>query len=474
MLSTISGSYFSGHYLTVPVVINNDPKPMPANLVVYYDVANSSSFGASGTFTSLTTVTNPATGPIAQNDVDYSVPKNIMSGASFTLSSSNTAYISSNITSTVSFWFYFESNPLGQLILLTIYDSVVTTKKLVLYLNGDGSVTLIASNETGENTMATPSGLTPNKWHMFTFIYGTAAGTAAALFVDGVNVTNFTVPATSTIGTTQTTLLTFGSRAAMWSSYMMWNAPLSSAQILGMYNAQKGYFSPPTLAVFYDISNAASYSAASQTYIGDVSTYGSILGINPFSTSNYIATAPKAMGLGVSSRAMGSSQQIRPFGKNPITMSFWIKAGTLPQPGRYLFYMRTSSYSYYLTASSYPNGSPYGGASGVIGFAGTGITSGQALSGNGALVVGVWRMITLVYAYTGTASVYVNGSLSSTFNVAGSAWEKSSYTLELSMMEGSGSTATGTVWSQFRIERKGYTAAEVATLFASTRGYFGV
>jgi len=473
MLSTISGSYFAGHYLTVPVVINNDPKPLPTNLVVYYDIANSSSFTGSS-IVSLTTTTNTATGGVSQNDVDYAVPKNLMSGASFTLSGSSTAYISSNTTSTVSFWFYFESNPTSQLTLLSIYDSNVTTKKVVLYLTSSGTVTLIASNETGENTMTTPSALAPNQWHMFTFIYGTAAGTAAALFVDGVNVTNFTVPATSTVGTVQTTLLTFGLRGTLWSKYMMWNAPLTSAQILGMYNAQKDYFNPPTLAVFYDISNAASYSAASQTYIGDVSTYGSTLGISSFVTSNYIATAPKAMGLGTTSRAIGASQQIRPFGKNPITISFWIKVGSLPQPGRFLFYMRTSSYSYTLSASSYPNGSPYAGASGVIGFAGTGITTGQGLSGNGALVAGVWRMITLVYAYTGTASVYVNGSLSSTFNVAGSAWEKSSYTLELSMLEGGGYTATGTIWSQFRIERKGYSASDVATLFANTRGYFGV
>lgn len=478
MLSSISGIYFAGHRPSSGVTI--DPKPMPTNLVVYYDIANTASYSGSSTTSlySLTTITNTATIANAPQ-FDAARPKNIqVAGTStVTLTSSTTAYISDDVASTVSFWFRYDSFPTTKQTLTKQYYDAASSNYVStnLFPNGTISLEVITSDGNISQVMFYTTPLPRNVWHMVTFVYKTVFDFTARLFVNGTEVNSNQVLETWAVSPrTQTlTLPMAGVSGAVWSRYMQWNTELTANQITGMYLAQKDYFYPPTLSTFYDISNALSYSSASSPSVVDIGWAGANQGIfGNTTTQRYISTAPKAMGLGLNGRMITYSHEVRPSPTRYTTFSFWIKAGSLPQPGRNIFSMSTSGQ--YLQMSQYPANSPYGGASGVLGFF---ASATNYYSGNNALVAGVWRMITLVFIHNSTlpSKIYVNDTLSSTFTAATTVtWDKTQVNFEISMLDGGYTTSTNTVWSQFRIDRKEYTASDVSALFAANRGYFGV
>lgn len=478
MLSSISGLYFAGH---TPVPIPTGGTPAIANLIVYYNTADPASFSTtSTTVTNLTLIPNNGT----RTALSFNTVRPAYINDDVITLVSNTAYVSNDVQTTVSFWLNIGSH-LTQTDLVSIEYDASNYFKVILRTDGKIQVTVL--NPGGAVTFISSAFTATNKWTMITASYSTALGANAYIAINDVITANYTVTTTNIIPKTQTTKIAASfATATEISRYMLWNTALSATQISSMYESQRGYFdlaipgpdntipSPINLVAYYDMANTASYSTSTPTKVTSLTYYENTASMEgTYTFDNITPKNMKSLSNDYSNKLyLQNSDTATVSNYRPTTIAFWLKTSgiqteatselvTVSINGSVDFFKiirGSNSFANNILFAQFKNG---------------GFGSSTNMSNTQINQSGVWQLITMIIQPTTSSSVtfksYINGVLLDTSGIAGSFFNSGAATQNTSLGMITSSNAS---WSKYMMWACALTDAQVTQLFNNQKAYY--
>lgn len=480
MLSSISGIYFAGH---MPVSIPSGGVPAIANLIVYYNTADPASFSTSSTtVTNLTLIPNNGTRTV----VDFNTVRPTSITNDVITLFSNTAYVSDDVQTTISFWMKADSFS-TQIELVNI--SYSATSYLKVRLRTDGKIAVLVDNPGSFRTFITAAPITLSEWTMVTVSYRTDRDVNAYIAINDTISVNYTVTAWNVIPKNQTTRITANSSAGTSiSRYMLWNTKLTAEQISDMYAVQRRYFdltipgpdntipSPVNMLVYYDMANTSSYSTATPTTVTSLTYYENTASmVGTYTFNNVDPKSMKSLSTDYSNKLyLQNSTTATISNRRPTTIAFWLKtSGTQTESTSDLvnIYINGTGDFFKIVRGS----NSFGSNSLFAQYkSGTGTTS---VNLNTAQInqSGVWQLILMVIQPDITTAVfkaYINGVLLSSSSIAPNMFEPGTSTQNTSLGMITSSNAS---WSKYMMWEGALSDAQVTQLYDNQKEYyFGV
>lgn len=224
-----------------------DNSPTTANLVLYYDPSNSSSYPGSGTTINSLAATN-LTGTLS--NITYTSPYFAYNGTSSQVSVADNALLEPGSGDwTMEAWAYLSNNSGAKVILGKFNNGGVSADvSYSIRISGANAFAQIGDG-TGTYINSTGYIMTLNTWTQIVYVYKTGATKTLETFINGSSIGSVSHTLSSILNASNPLYIGSynGGEYSQWMSgrigiTRLYNAALTSGEVLRNYNANKGIY----------------------------------------------------------------------------------------------------------------------------------------------------------------------------------------------------------------------------------------